>query len=128
MTSWRDEWRQLPVLDPESMGNVHEIQSFGGSAAVQELLLLLDSEYQELRARFATAAARGDTAAVGLIAHTLRGSAANFGARRLATLCGAIEKAAKSGQEEPWSGWMQDIEDECTHALEAFRKTFPCDP
>lgn len=121
------EWHQLPVLDPAAMGNINEIHSFGGNAAVQELLVILESEYLELRAKFASAAAAGDTAAVGLIAHTLRGSAANFGARRLATLSGVIEHAAKAGEEDQWSEWVQHIEDQCDQALVAFRKAFPCE-
>ena len=121
------EWHQMPVLDPASMGNIHEIQSFGGNAAVQELLVILESEYQEMRQKFAAAAEAGDSAAVGLIAHTLRGSAANFGARRLAVLSGVIEQAVKDGEEGPWVKWVEPIHAECEQALTAFREAFPCE-
>jgi signal transduction histidine kinase/CheY-like chemotaxis protein/HAMP domain-containing protein len=121
------EWHELPVLDPEAMGNILEIQSFGGNAAVQELLVILESEYQELRTKFAAAATAGDTPAVGMVAHTLRGSAANFGAKRLATLSGVIEHAAKQGEEEAWGPWVEHIEAECVKALAAFKEAFPCE-
>ena len=121
------EWHQLPVLDPDSMGNINEIQSFGGNAAVQELLVILDSEYQELRAKLAAAAQQGDIVTVGLVAHTMRGSAANFGARRLAALSGVIEHAAKTDADLHWTTWVEHVEEECSRALAAFREAFPCE-
>ena len=50
--------------------------------------------------RMGAALDRKDFTALGLIAHSLKGSASNLGARRLAELCGTLEKSTRTADAQ----------------------------
>ncbi|MBT9587831.1 response regulator [bacterium] len=118
-------WEQLPVLDPGSMGNVREVHSFGGAQALHELLQILEAEYLQQIAVVHQAAQQGDRHKLGLAAHTIKGSSANFGATRLAALAGMLESLAKQDTAQDWVTLSAPLEEECLQAVEAFRQEFP---
>ncbi|MBS2035389.1 response regulator [bacterium] len=118
-------WQQKPVLDDNSLGTVREIQNFGGNAAVRELLVILESEYLELQSKLEGATAQGDIYQIGMVAHAMRGSAANFGAMRLSALSATMEKLAKNNPDQDWPGWAALVREESSKALTAFREAFP---
>ena len=118
-------WEQLPVLDPGAMGNVREVHSFGGAQAVHELLQILEAEYLQQIALVRQAAEQGDRHKLGLAAHTIKGSSANFGATRLAALAGMLESLAKEDTGQDWVTLSAPLEEECRQAMGAFRQEFP---
>ncbi len=120
-----DAWKLKPVLDSNSMGTVREIQTFGGNAAVMELLVILESEYLELQEKLMGATAEGDIYQIGMVAHAMRGSAANFGAMRLSALSAMMEKLAKTNPDQDWPGFAALVREESDKALAAFREAFP---
>jgi HPt (histidine-containing phosphotransfer) domain-containing protein len=70
-----------------SFGDDFLVQLVGGFTEETEVLLL------QLRQSFE----EGDTAAVGRIAHNVKGSAGQLGARGLASACGRVERNAITG-------------------------------
>jgi HPt (histidine-containing phosphotransfer) domain-containing protein len=71
------------------------------------------------------AAAAGDTSTVHQLAHTLRGSAANFGARLLPGLCEQLERRAASGVLNGAEELLDAIEAEFERVRAALRLEFP---
>jgi CheY-like chemotaxis protein len=74
------------------------VQSMGGDHEfVVELLQTFASDAPRLLEQLRNGVASGDADAVRRAAHTLRSSAATFGAPRLSTLCAELEAQAKNG-------------------------------
>jgi CheY-like chemotaxis protein/nitrogen-specific signal transduction histidine kinase len=118
-------WEQHPVIDLHGLGNVHEVHSFGGAQAVHDLLQILEAEYQNQIQALVQAAGAGDREKVSLAAHTIKGSAANFGAKRLASLADMLERLAKEEAPQDWVPLVAPVEEECRQALQAIRAEFP---
>ncbi|EQD27423.1 multi-sensor hybrid histidine kinase, partial [mine drainage metagenome] len=69
-----------------------------GAEEFRNLIQLFLSDGAERVAALRSAEADGDGPAIGNIAHSLRGSAATFGARALAQLCAELQEQASSGE------------------------------
>jgi signal transduction histidine kinase/DNA-binding response OmpR family regulator/HPt (histidine-containing phosphotransfer) domain-containing protein/HAMP domain-containing protein len=124
--SEEDSWQDLPVVDPDGLGNVREIHSYGGISAVLELVTILEGEYTNQVGLLEKAAEQRDIKAISMAAHSIRGSSANFGARRLAALATQLEKMAKEGDaERDWVSLVAPVRAQSELALEAFRQQFP---
>jgi two-component system sensor histidine kinase/response regulator len=74
------------------------LESFGGDAVLlADVIRLFAADAPVRIAQLRAAIAAGDAAAIQAAAHTLRGSAANFGASTLLDAVGALEEAARTG-------------------------------
>jgi HPt (histidine-containing phosphotransfer) domain-containing protein len=84
-------------LDLIVLANLRKLEAASGRAIMAQLLAsfstVTPSRFAALRAAIAT----GDTPAVNMEAHTLKGSSANMGARRMARLCGDLEMLGQTG-------------------------------
>jgi HPt (histidine-containing phosphotransfer) domain-containing protein/N-acetylglutamate synthase-like GNAT family acetyltransferase len=80
-----------PRLDPEAL---RRVEAVGGDDLVARLLELVLSTVPARLAEAERASAMGEREQVRIQAHTLRSSAGNVGARRLARRCAALEEAA----------------------------------
>ncbi len=79
---------ELPLLDPQALERLRRLQVAGDPDLVAELAaLFLDEAPQRLAALDGA-----DTASTRHLAHSLRGSAGQLGAARLAAACAALEE------------------------------------
>lgn len=116
--------KEEAVLDPEALGNLREVFEFGGVEALEDLVSTLESELDNLVAALLQAAPGRDAAALIRASHTIKGSAANFGAIRLSKLAAVIEAAVK---EQEWSQLeeaLKHLPGECKKATSSIRKEF----
>lgn len=115
----------MPVIDAESMGNLRDIHEFGGNEAVWDLIETLETEFKSLVEQAQAAMQAGDLKGVALAGHTIKGSAGNFGAKRLSKLAEFIEKSAKAGISAGLPESVARLSSECEKAVQAFREEFP---
>jgi signal transduction histidine kinase/DNA-binding response OmpR family regulator/HPt (histidine-containing phosphotransfer) domain-containing protein/HAMP domain-containing protein len=119
-------WKELPLLDQASLGNLRDVFEFGGQEAVQDLIETLETEFVTLVANVQQAHGQGDLPGLALAAHTIKGSSANFGALRLSKLAASLERWAKEGlHPEKIDEAVPLLADECAAAVRAFREEFP---
>ena len=119
-------WKELPLLDQASLGNLRDVFEFGGREAVIDLIETLETEFVALIASVQQAHSSGDMPALALAAHTIKGSSANFGALRLSKLAASLERWAKEGKfPEKINDAVPQLPDECAAAVRAFREEFP---
>ncbi len=120
ISSWKDQ----PLLDQASLGNLRDVHEFGGSEAVLDLIETLETEFVSLVAGIQKAQQTEDMSALSLAAHTIKGSSANFGAMRLSKLAAALERWAKEGDKGSIAEAVPHLPDECSAAVAAFRGEF----
>ncbi|MFN8608462.1 MAG: response regulator [Vulcanimicrobiota bacterium] len=120
ISSWKDQ----PLLDQASLGNLRDVHEFGGSEAVLDLIETLETEFVSLVANVQQAQQSEDFAALSLAAHTIKGSSANFGAMRLSKLAAALERWAKEGDKGSIADAVPHLPEECSAAVAAFRGEF----
>ncbi len=85
-------------------------------AVVQVFLASLENRSQEL----AAACKNGDAASMVRIAHTLKGSSAQFGAEELSSLCQQVERLARMGHVEQIGALLQKVEEAIGKVQEYF--------
>ena len=85
-------------------------------AVVQVFLASLENRSQEL----AAACKNGDAASMVRIAHTLKGSSAQFGAEKLSSLCQQVERLARMGHVEQIGALLQKAEEAIGKVQEYF--------
>jgi len=86
-----------PSLDLAVLEGLRELNVPGEADAATELIQLFLRETEPACARLQAALAAGYAGALRAAAHSLKGSAGNLGARRLATLAAALEQQAGNG-------------------------------
>jgi two-component system, sensor histidine kinase and response regulator len=84
------------TLDTQVLDRLRSLQGGGGPSLLAELVELFSQDAPAHLAGLKEALARGDHRAAERAAHTLKGSAGNLGAARLAAICHATEAAVSS--------------------------------
>jgi two-component system sensor histidine kinase/response regulator len=93
------------------------LESFGGDAALLADVIRLFAVDAPVRlAQLRAASAAADVVAIQAVAHTLRGSAANFGPSTLLDAIGALEEAARTGDVQACTTIARRVES-CTADL-----------
>ncbi len=88
----------VPALDPEFVEQIRGLGKRTGCDLMAQIAeVFLD---QAALQKIEEAAHARDLPALEMAAHTLKGSAGNAGAHRLASLCGRVERAAHQGEME----------------------------
>ena len=107
------------VLDHAVIESLRELQQAGEPDLLTELveLFLEDTPIRLTALREATA--QGDGFSVAKIAHALKGSSANMGARKVVNLCAGLEKAGSSGDLSHVPEVLQRLEKELVRARTA---------
>ena len=85
------------AVDPEALARLRELGGAGGEALLESLAEQFIEGGSVLLEALQSAVASGDSSAAGRAAHTLRGSAANFGAHALVLECAKIEALLETG-------------------------------
>jgi CheY-like chemotaxis protein/HPt (histidine-containing phosphotransfer) domain-containing protein len=93
-----------PKEEPESIDKsviqgLRELRSEGQPDPVCELIDLFIEDAEERLRKMEAALDENNLPAVASLAHGLKGSASNLGARPLSTLCGQLEKQAKAARK-----------------------------
>lgn len=93
-----------PKEEPESIDKsviqgLRELRSEGQPDPVCELIDLFIEDAEERLRKMEAALHENNLPAVASLAHGLKGSASNLGARPLSTLCGQLEKQAKAARK-----------------------------
>ncbi|MST00174.1 MAG: PAS domain S-box protein [Pedosphaera sp.] len=95
----------IPTLDLATLESLRNLSEPGQPDLVTELVDLFIADVPPRLKKMQEAAADDDTVTVYAQSHTIKGSAGNLGAKAMAALCVAIERAAKTGTlagtEEP---------------------------
>lgn len=86
-----------PVYDPAALEALREVSPDDGGAFLRELVEIFLHDTPVRLAEIAAALSAGDAPALTRAAHSIKGSAGNFGAEQLAAVSRAIEQHAKSG-------------------------------
>ncbi len=89
---------QPDSLDRSIINGLKELREAGQPDPLRELIELFLKDAHPRLLTMAEAASEGDLPKVASASHTLKGSASNLGARRLANLCATLEKQAKAGE------------------------------
>ncbi len=94
------------VLDPVCIAGLKELREPGQPDPLVELSDLFQREAERCVQRLEVATEQHATAEATRSAHSLKGSASNLGAHRLATLCATMEQSAKN---EDWAGLASQL-------------------
>jgi CheY-like chemotaxis protein/HPt (histidine-containing phosphotransfer) domain-containing protein len=92
-----DSPEEPPALDPVYLDRLRQLQEVTGRAVVGEIVDSFLGEIPRRLARLREALAAGDGEALAFAAHSLKGSSAQLGALRLASLSHALELQGHSG-------------------------------
>jgi CheY-like chemotaxis protein/HPt (histidine-containing phosphotransfer) domain-containing protein len=107
-----------PCVDPEVIESLRALQGPGEPDLVAELVALFEQDGPAALAQLRAAVAARDVALAKQTAHTLKGCAANIGAKGLAERCALLEREA----EGPDPGLVAGIATELDHVLVALRR------
>ncbi len=87
-----------PALDPQAIENLRAISPDDGGEFLRELVTIFLTDTPERIAELETAFKAGDAPTGTRAAHSVKGSASNFGAGQLAEVAKQIEALCKDGQ------------------------------
>lgn len=116
-----------PVLDPRALERLADLDPTGQNQLLIRVLAAFRTSVARLRLQAQAARASGDSAALRLVAHTLKSSSASVGALRLSRLCARIETAIRLEAEHE-AEHQADLDalgsalDEVLHAIEPLLK------
>jgi HPt (histidine-containing phosphotransfer) domain-containing protein len=104
------------TVDPDTIAALRELESADAPGFLAQLIgLFIDDLPRRLEA-IANGIAQADSAATAAAAHSLKGGAANLGARPLAALCEQLEVTGKAGSLEAAELLLDAIRTESTRA------------
>jgi HPt (histidine-containing phosphotransfer) domain-containing protein len=112
----------MPTLDVRVLGILRNLQSPGEPDIVAQLTDLYLQELPARMVRLGQAIERGDASELAKAAHSLKGSSANMGARRVAQLCLDLENKGKTGELAGAADMFAQLEKEIESARVALIK------
>jgi len=99
----------LPVLDETILVQLERLSAAGGSDRIQPLIDKFvsnaEQHFEEIRARIAA----GDADGLREVAHTVKGSGGMLGAKRFASACASLERAAVDGASATWPMLFESV-------------------
>jgi PAS domain S-box-containing protein len=107
------------VLDPAMLDRLRELDAGTEQGFFRHIIGLFIDDSPKRLANLAAAIAAGDGLTAGRFAHSLKGSAANLGARRLAAVCAEIEALGRAGDLEGIPALYAQAEAELRAAMDA---------
>jgi HPt (histidine-containing phosphotransfer) domain-containing protein len=109
------------VLDMEILGHLRELDPDGSNGFIAEVVQTFAADGRTRIDALQEAVARGDTARVKELAHALKGSAANLGARAVRSLTDELETMATGDTLDGVDGLVDRIGAEFERACAALR-------
>lgn len=86
-----------PILDPQAVENLRAISPDDGGEFLRELIAIFLSDTPARMAELDQALGQGDYTTATRAAHSVKGSASNFGANQLAAVAKELESQCKAG-------------------------------
>jgi len=90
----------MPAIDPNVIEELRALQSSGSPNFLSELIDIFLKEQGQNLSRLRKAMDARDDASLERVAHTMKGSCGNLGARDLSKVCSDLQGVARSGD---WS-------------------------
>lgn len=106
-------------LDPNALDQLRSLDAPGSNELFRRLVETFVTETPKQLAKLDDAIAAQDWLLASKHAHTVKGSAGNFGARRLVALCLEIEQAGKTGNSDAVLKNAQHVQPEFESARDA---------
>lgn len=88
---------QSAILDAGALDRLRELDPTGRGRVVERVMQAFEGSVRRLSPQLLAAAASGDRAGVGHVAHTLKSSSASIGAVHVSRLCAALEAEIRDG-------------------------------
>lgn len=108
-------------LDAQAIARLRELDPDGRHGVLGRVLQTYDGSLQRLMAQAADALSRGDAAAVGIAAHTLKSSSSSVGALELSRLCAELERSVRAGETQHLAVQVENLLSEGRRVLGAVR-------
>jgi EAL domain-containing protein (putative c-di-GMP-specific phosphodiesterase class I)/signal transduction histidine kinase/CheY-like chemotaxis protein/HPt (histidine-containing phosphotransfer) domain-containing protein len=115
------EQNETPLLDPEVLAQLRQMQALGKADFVHKVLGLYLEHAPPAVQRLVEAAQAGDAGECALAAHALKSMSYNIGARRVATLALAVETAGKTERRVANETMRRELAEVFARTLEAIR-------
>jgi HPt (histidine-containing phosphotransfer) domain-containing protein len=87
----------MAAIDPQVMAELRALQTGGSPTFLGELIDIFLRELAQHLSRLRMAFDARDAAVLERVAHTMKGSCGNLGARDLSTVCAELQGVAKMG-------------------------------
>jgi PAS domain S-box-containing protein len=98
--------------DPLDRAAIESLRELGGSEMLGELAELFDKDTRAGLVELKKAIEKGDASSVEVIAHKLKGSSGNMGAKRMFGICADLQNAGASGELSDAQELLQRLEAE----------------
>jgi two-component system, sensor histidine kinase and response regulator len=108
---WCPAGPDMPALDRETLDRLHEM-SRPGSDLVAEVIAIFLHDAPERLAALRGSTDRGDASELARVAHALKGSAGQLGARRVQALSARLEEIGRARTMESAAGLVSELEKE----------------
>jgi histidine phosphotransfer protein HptB len=115
------ELAAVAQLDEQALARLRELDPEGRHGVVLRVMRAFETSLLRLMAQLAEARDRGDVAAVGMVAHTLKSSSASVGALALSACCAEIERAVRAGETVDLPAQVENLLAEGEKAVGAVR-------
>jgi CheY-like chemotaxis protein len=115
----RQQEGAAPALDPAVLAELRQFQGEGEPDIVQELAAAFQFETPPLLQALRQAVAQGQPKQLKWVAHNLKGSSQNLGARSMADLSGELETIGKNGTVEGAAELLTRLEQEYRRVCQA---------
>ena len=112
-------------LDREVLASLRGLQEEGEPNILNELIELFLEEAPPQLAALGEAIEGGDARTVERVAHTLKGSSGNMGARRMVAVCAELEKVGGSGELTRAPQLLERLEVEFERTRQALNAELP---
>ncbi|TAL26616.1 MAG: response regulator [Aquabacterium sp.] len=89
--------RTEPVLDPQALKRLQELDPTGNNRLLERVLKAFETSVSRLLPMLIEARDNEDSAGIGHVAHTLKSSSASIGAIKLSHMCAEIESLIRQG-------------------------------
>jgi HPt (histidine-containing phosphotransfer) domain-containing protein len=99
------------VIDLKTLDNLRELRMEGEPDPLSELIDLFLADTPGRIAQMRTALESADAHALESAAHSLKGSGANIGARKMASLCASVMQHARKNEFEPAAKLVAEVEE-----------------
>jgi PAS domain S-box-containing protein len=109
------------VLDPVCIAGLKELREPGQVDPLIELTDLFNREAEACVHRIESGLAGQDANATARAAHSLKGSASNLGANRLATVCAGVEHSARAADWAQVGVKLQDLKNQLERVRESLK-------
>jgi signal transduction histidine kinase/DNA-binding response OmpR family regulator/HPt (histidine-containing phosphotransfer) domain-containing protein len=100
------------ALDPAMLADLRQMRDGGVPDVFRDLLELFQADAPPLLAAMRGAVAEGNAQRLKEAAHSLKGAAANLGARQMASVCAELESIGRAGTVEDADGLLANAQEQ----------------